>query len=158
MATSSKAKAAALIAAALAAPAEGLRQYAYFDPPGILTVCMGHTGPDIVKGKKYSIAECQAYMTQDMLKAAAEVDKCVPNAPESVLVAFSDATYNLGGKIACNTAASGAARALKAGDWRKACNELTKWDKASVGGVMVALPGLTKRRAMERDYCLRDVS
>ncbi len=31
------------IAAALAAPMEGLRQYAYYDPPGILTVCYGST-------------------------------------------------------------------------------------------------------------------
>ena len=30
--------AAAAIATAIAAPAEGLRQWAYYDPPGILTV------------------------------------------------------------------------------------------------------------------------
>jgi GH24 family phage-related lysozyme (muramidase) len=38
------------VAMALAIPAEGLRQYAYNDPVGILTVCYGHTGDDIKKG------------------------------------------------------------------------------------------------------------
>ena len=36
---------AAILATAIAVPAEGLRQWAYYDPPGILTVCRGHTGP-----------------------------------------------------------------------------------------------------------------
>jgi GH24 family phage-related lysozyme (muramidase) len=33
--------AAAALAVAIAIPAEGLRQWAYYDPPGILTVCYG---------------------------------------------------------------------------------------------------------------------
>ena len=145
---------AAAVAAAIAAPAEGLRQYAYYDPPGILTVCRGHTGPDVVKGKKYSLAECDAFMTQDMREAVQAVDRCVPNAPPNVLAAFSDAAFNIGPKIACDTQASTAARMLLAGRWIEACNELTKWDKARIAGVLVALPGLTKRRAAERELCL----
>jgi GH24 family phage-related lysozyme (muramidase) len=43
---------------------------------------------------------------------------------------------------------------LYKGDLIGACNQLPRWDKASVGGIMVSLPGLSKRRAAERDLCL----
>ena len=43
---------------ALTASSEGVRQFAYYDPPGILTVCYGHTGSDVKKGVKYSLDEC----------------------------------------------------------------------------------------------------
>lgn len=146
--------AAALIASAIAIPAEGLRQVAYYDPPGILTVCYGHTGADVEKGRRYSLDECKQLLTTDMMRATEQVDRCAPGAPESVLAAFGDAAYNLGPAIACNTSASTAARLLDAGRWREACEQLPRWDKARVAGVLVSLPGLTKRRAAERDLCL----
>lgn len=59
-------KAAALaIATALAIPAEGPRQVAYYDPPGILTVCYGST-TDVQRGKVYSMDECRARLGADM--------------------------------------------------------------------------------------------
>lgn len=153
----SKAKrisAAAAIATAIAIPAEGLRQFAYYDPTGVLTVCYGTTGPDVVKGKKYSLAECRALLDRDMLDAVQAVDRCAPGLPEPVLAAFSDAAYNLGPAIACNQQKSTAARLLAAGDYTGACNQLPRWNKARVAGTMVELPGLTKRRAKEREICL----
>ena len=149
---------AAILATAIAVPAEGLRQWAYYDPPGILTVCRGHTGPDVVAGKKYSLAECDAFMTDDMRKAIATVDTCAPGLPVEVLAAFGDSVFNLGPKIACDTRNSTAARMLKAGDLLGACNQIPRWDRAKVAGVMVSLPGLTKRRAAARDLCLTGVA
>lgn len=142
------------LATAIAIPAEGLRQYAYYDPPGILTVCYGHTGADVVKGKKYSLSECDKYMTDDMRHAIAIVDRCVPGLPVPVLAAFGDGVFNIGQKIACDTKNSTAARYLKAGDFEAACNQLPRWNKAKVMGFMVELPGLTKRRAAEKALCL----
>lgn len=153
-----KRAAAVAIAMALAAPAEGLRQYAYYDPPGILTVCRGHTGPDVVKGRKYSLAECDKFFDADMRHAIELVDRCVPGLPDPVLAAFADATFNMGPKIACDLKASTAARKLKAGDLRGACDELPRWNKARVAGVMVALPGLTTRRERARSVCLEGVA
>lgn len=149
----SKARVLAL-AVALAAPAEGLRQYAYYDPPGILTVCRGHTGADVVKGRYYSLAECERFMNDDMQAAVDAVERCAPDAPENVHAAFADAVYNLGPAIACNRVKSTAARLLAAKDWAGACNQLPRWDKARVAGVSIALPGLTKRRALERELCM----
>lgn len=147
-------KRAAALAAALAIPAEGLRQFAYYDPPGILTVCYGHTGADVVKGKKYSLGECNALLDADMQKAVLAVDRCAPGLPEPVLAAFSDAAFNIGPTVACDTSRSTAARYLAARNYRAACDQLPRWNKARVMGIMVELPGLTKRRAAERELCL----
>ena len=154
-----KKAAAAAIATALAIPMEGVRQFAYYDPPGILTVCEGHTGKDIVKNHKYSLDECRAYMTADMLTAVNLVSICTPkNIPTNVLAAFSDATFNIGSNIVCNRSKSTAAKYLWQGNFIAACNELPKWNKAKVAGVLVVLPGLDKRRKIEQKLCLEGLS
>lgn len=143
------------IATAIAVPAEGLRQFAYYDPPGILTVCYGHTGPDVIKGKKYSLPECDKYLNDDMRAAINTVERCVPGLPVNILAAFGDAVYNLGSTIACDKKNSTAARYLYQGKLIDACNQLPRWNKARVAGVMIELPGLTKRRGIEKDVCLQ---
>lgn len=137
-------------ASAIAVPAEGLRQFAYYDPPGILTVCYGST-TDVQRGKKYSLEECKARLDKDMLNAINQVERCRPGLPANVLAAFGDAVYNIGPTVACNSTAS---RMLATGDIKGACNQLPRWNKAKVMGTYVELPGLTKRRAKERDLCL----
>ncbi|MDR2187006.1 MAG: lysozyme [Azonexus sp.] len=146
-------KIAAAIAIGLAIPAEGLRQVAYRDPPGILTVCYGSTR-NVDPARTYSLAECRARLDADMRVAIEAVERCAPGLPEPVLAAFGDAVYNLGPGIVCDRAKSTAARLLAAGDVEAACRELPKWNKARVGGVMVSLPGLSKRRAAEMAVCL----
>ena len=160
MATPERRRAVALataLATALAIPAEGLRRFAYYDPPGILTVCRGHTGPDVRPGVAYSLAQCDAWLTADMRNAINDVERCVPGLPVPVLAAFADATFNIGSKIACNTAASTAARMLLAGDFAGACRQLPRWNKARVLGASIALPGLTTRRNNEMALCLTGV-
>lgn len=146
--------AAAIAAAtAIAVPAEGLRQWAYYDPPGILTVCYGHTG-SVEKGRKYSLDECKGLLDADMREAVESVERCRPGLPAPVLAAFSDAAFNLGPRVACDQRNSTAARMLAVGDLAGACNQLPRWNKARVAGQLVALPGLTKRRAKEQALCL----
>ena len=141
------------LATALAVPAEGLRQYAYRDPVGLPTVCFGST-KGVKMGDFRTIPECKALLDKEMMDVINAVDRCQPGLPTEVLAAFSDAAYNLGATIACDTSKSTAAKLLRAGDIKGACDQLTRWSKARVGGVMVTLPGLTKRRALERDLCL----
>ena len=145
------------LAAAIAIPAEGLRQTWYVDPVGVDTVCYGTT-TNIDKTKRYTKDECLALLSKDMADAVRQVDACVPGLPIGVLAAFSDAAYNIGPKIACDPKQSTAARLLKAGDLKGACQQLPRWDKGRVMGVMVSLPGLTKRRAREMEICLKDVT
>lgn len=152
--TKSKRIAAAIAAAtAIAIPAEGLRQFAYYDPPGILTVCYGST-TNVEKGRKYSLEECQERLDDDMQLAVGIVDGCQPGLPENVLAAFADAVYNMGPTIACDRGRSTAARLLATKQYDAACNQLPRWNKARVAGQMVELPGLTKRREKERQLCL----
>lgn len=147
-------KRAAIIAIGLAIPAEGLRQWAYNDTGGILTVCYGHTGNDFKKGVKYDIEQCKQWLDDDMLFAVMAVERCAPGLPANVLAAFADAVYNIGPRIACDKNRSTAARLLAQGKVIAACKELPKWNKANVAGQMIPLPGLTKRRKLEMDVCL----
>lgn len=149
-----RAAAAATLATAIAVPCEGLRQFAYYDPPGILTACRGHTGPDVKKNVLYSLEQCDAWMTADMRQAVALVERCQPGLPVNVLASFADATFNMGSTIACDRKKSTAARYLYAGQIIAACHQLPRWNKARVLGVMVPLPGLTKRRDAEMALCI----
>ncbi len=137
----------------VAMAAEGLRRTAYFDPPGILTVCWGST-TDVQRDKVYSIEECRSRLDADMNAAMDIVEMCVPGLPPKPLAAFSDAVFNMGGKIVCNLSESTAARLLAAGEIEAACRELPKWNKAKILGVMTPLPGLSKRRRAEMTLCL----
>jgi lysozyme len=154
--TKQKQALAVALATALAIPAEGLRRLAYYDPPGVLSVCYGSTTA-VEKNHLYSLEECGRRLNEDMLNAVSQVDKCVPGLPAEVLAAFSDAVYNMGPKIVCDTKNSTAARLLKMGNFKAACEQLVNWDKARVLGMLVALPGLTKRREAERVLCLQGV-
>jgi lysozyme len=154
--TSRRVAGATALAVAMATGHEGIKFTPYYDPPGILTVCRGHTGN--VQMRRYTLAECDALMTVDMKNAVQIVERCVPGLPEKVLAAFADAVYNMGATIVCNLAKSTAARLLKAGDLVNACMQLPRWDKATVLGILTALPGLTKRRAEEKELCLEGSS
>lgn len=150
--------AATALAVAIAAPMEGLRQVAYYDPPGILTVCRGHTGPDVVKNKRYSLQECDALFDADMRVAIDEVDRCRPGLPVEILASFADAVYNSGPKIACDDIHSTASRMLRDKRYAEACEQHLRWNRATVAGVSVALPGLTKRTILRRDLCVQGLT
>lgn len=128
---------------------EGLRTRAYYDPPGIPTVCYGHTGPDVKFGREYSFNECTRLLQQDLGVAAAAVRRAVkvPVSQDTfdALVSF---TYNVGeGSLRKSTLL----KKLNAGDVAGACRELPKWVYA--GGVK--LRGLVNRRAAEMAQCLK---
>lgn len=142
-----------VLATALAVPAEGLRQYAYKDPVGIPTICFGST-TGVKMGDFRTVPECKALLTKEMSDVIQTVDRCRPSLPPQVLAAFADAAYNVGTRIACDSQRSTAARLLAAGDLVGACNQLPRWNKASVAGISVELPGLTKRRNLEKEVCL----
>lgn len=153
-----KTAAAAAALALFAAPFEGRKLTPYYDPPGILTVCYGHTGADVVKGRRYTDAECMALLEKDAAEAVRIVDRCQPGLPFKVLVSFADSVFNSGPKIACDQVNSTAARMLAAGNLEQACRQHLRWNKARVAGVLTELPGLTKRTKAREALCLEGVS
>jgi GH24 family phage-related lysozyme (muramidase) len=139
---------------ALATCYEGTVLKSYVDPVGVLTACTGHTGPELRPGQVFTQTQCASLLNADVARAVAQVQRCVPNAPDRVLAAFGDATYNLGPAIACDRSRSTAARLLAAGQWDAACLQLPRWNTA--GGRV--LPGLTRRRNADLDLCLKGQS
>lgn len=143
------------IAAAMITGSDGLEGYAaspYRDVVGVLTVCYGHTGSDIVEGKTYTEPECRALLNQDLTHVARQIDpyitRPIPVATRAALYSF---TYNVGVSSFKN---STLLRRLNAGDTAGACNELRRWVYA--GGRK--WKGLENRREIERDVCMMEAA
>ncbi len=132
---------------------EGTVYTPYEDIAGVLTVCKGHTGWDIVPGKKYTPAECDAYLKKELGDHAAGVLACT-NVPitQGQFDAYTLFAYNVGTAAYCN---SSLLKKLNAGDARGACYGLMDWNKAKVNGQLVPVKGLTNRRQFEMSMCLK---
>ncbi|EIN7571585.1 lysozyme [Salmonella enterica] len=126
---------------------EGRRYIPYRDVAGVLTVCDGHTGKDIIPGKRYTDAECDALLDKDLKRVKAQVDPLIKvSIPESERAAFYSFAYNVGtGAFTRSTLL----KKLNAGDHAGACNELKRWTYA--GGRQ--WKGLVTRREIEREVC-----
>jgi len=138
---------AAALAMAVILKWEGQHFVPYRDPVGILTVCYGHTGPDVIAGKRYTLAECNDLLQQDMVIAATIVQRCLPMPkPDHVQAALISATFNIGPRVVCGSTLQ---RRALAEDWSGACAQLERW-KYAKGRI---LRGLVLRRADERALC-----
>ncbi|MDU2730503.1 MULTISPECIES: lysozyme [Pantoea] len=122
----------------------------YKDVAGVWTVCDGHTGNDIIKGKKYTDRECDRLLWSDLQPVKKTVDSLV-KVPlnEYQRAALYSFTYNVGsGAFSKSTLL----KKLNAGDQEGACEELRRWVYA--GGMKFR--GLMNRRDMERSMCLAE--
>ena len=145
-----------IAAAAFVGPWEGERLEAYLDriaSPPVWTVCYGET-KGVRPGDSYTAQQCLDMLSRSLAGYHAQLSKCIPalpQQPQGVQVALTSWTYNVGAGAACG---STLARLANKGDWRGACNQLPRWDKA--GGKPVK--GLTNRRAAEQRLCLESLS
>lgn len=140
------------IAAVLATFYEGTEHKPYFDTGGVLTVCTGHTGPDIIRGKTYTDAECAELLRKDLAIANAGVGRVI-TAPLNKWqeAALTDFVFNLGeGALRSSTMA----REFNDRDYDAGCRELARWVKGRVKGALVTLNGLVARRGTEEEICL----
>lgn len=136
---------------------EGVRFKPYSDVVGVLTVCIGHTGPDIIPGKTYSKAECQALFESDMATVVdGPLSVCLhppqPLKPETV-AAIRDFAFNVGGGAACSSTLM---RKINAGDTAGACDEFARWTKAGgrvIYGIKVRRMIGVPDRLSEADLC-----
>ena len=139
-------------ATALAVPLvmlyEGTVLQSYRDPIGIITACVGHTGPELRMGQRYTRQQCEDMLYGDLLKHAQALDCIKQPMTDGQKAAFLSFAFNVGNKAFCD---STLARKANAGDMAGACAELSRWTRA--GGR--ELPGLVKRRAAERELCER---
>lgn len=96
--------------------------------------------------------QAEQCLLQDMQKFAKGIKRMVTVPLEdNQMAALISFTYNLGlGALQ----RSSLRMKLNRGEYNSAADEFLKWDKARVGGVLKALPGLTKRRLAERNLFL----
>jgi len=153
---------------------EGTELTTYRDLGGVLTYCTGAT-EDAQSGKTYTPEQCRAQLDRDLERHAAGIARCVPLASmtDGQKVAFVDAAYNIGVGNFCG---SSMARRANAGDMVGACDALLAWNKVKIWRpvigrdgktvkdangkvvmrqVLEEVRGLTRRRAAERELCLR---
>lgn len=127
---------------------EGLRQVAYRDPVGIPTICFGET-LGVRLGDQATLDECKGMLMDSLAKADEAVQRCtkvgLSDERRAALVSF---TYNVGGKAYCD---STLVKLLNDRQTMAACNQLTRWNRARG----IPLPGLTARRAAERQLCIK---
>ena len=136
---------------------EGQKNVAYVDPVGVVTICAGHTGTGL-DGKPLRLGQsatddvCSYLLGQDVKKADAIVRKYakVPLSDGESL-AYTSFVLNEGeGHFRSSTLF----RQLNNGNRQAACAQLLVWDKGTVSGKLVVLPGLVTRRKAEHQECV----
>ena len=121
------------------------RLKAYKCPAGIWTCGWGSTGHDVNQNTVWTQAEADKRLEDDLTRFVAGVLKTSPKLADqpNKLAAVASFAYNVGiGAYQGSTMR----KHIDAGAWDLAAGEFQRWNKA--GGKV--LPGLTKRRAAER--------
>ena len=141
---------AVVIAAAVAGTFEGVRHQAYSDVGGVSTICYGHTH-GVYPGMTATQAECKAWLTQDVQRADAGVQRCVHEPlTDGQRAALDDLAYNVGAPTVCHSEMVRLINAgAKPGVW---CKHILRYVYAD-GQV---LPGLVKRRRAEYEICVNE--
>lgn len=139
---------AALSGVFLTAPSEGMHNQVYIDPVGIATACLGHTGPEVKVGQKYTDLECLNTFTKDLGEAEEDVDASI-HVPLNVYqkAALIDFAFNLGRH---KLQTSSMAKLFNQGQYTEGCKQLVAWVYAG----KKKLPGLEIRRQKELGFCL----
>lgn len=135
------------IATPLVSHFEGRSLSAYYDVVGVLTICDGETA-GVKLGEVRTHEECDKGLQRELSRADAAIRRHVKvplsDTRRAALISF---VYNVGeGAFARSTLL----RLLNAGEEKAACDQLLRWNKARG----IVWPGLTRRRAAERDLCL----
>ncbi len=129
---------------------EGYSEKVYRDVAGIPTVCTGVVTP-LKVGTIVTADFCAKADHRGLAVAEAGVRRLV-RVPlsQGQFDATVSLTYNIGvGALGGSTLL----RKLNARDYKGACAEFSRWNRARVGGELRVVHGLTKRRAVEREMC-----
>lgn len=133
---------------------EGLRLESYLCPAKVWTIGYGSTGPHVKQGMVITEAEAEALLRKDVARFEDGVNHIVGPCTQGQFDALVSFAFNLGlGALMSSTLL----KRHKAGDFARAADAFLSWNKARQGwpkGKLVVLPGLTKRRAAERQIYL----
>jgi lysozyme len=130
---------------------EGIRYKAYFCPAGVPTIGRGHTdgitAQMVHDGYTITPDQERELFQADMEKWERDVLTCLKRQPnENQLAAFVSLAFNIGINGFKN---STVLREFERGNDAAAAAAFALWNKATVNGEKVVLPGLVARRAAE---------
>jgi lysozyme len=131
---------------------ENCKLNAYQDVRGIWTIGWGHIA-GVTEGMVYTQAQADDALLADLRGAEAAVEKGVGAAAttDDQFAAMVSLCYNIG---AGAFAGSTVLRDHRAGAYPEAADAFLMWNKATIDGVLKAVPGLTRRRNTERTLYL----
>jgi lysozyme len=117
---------------------------AYQDPAGTWTIGYGHTGPEVVEGLVWTMAQAQATLVDDVSVAATAVNSMV-HVPltQGEFDALTDFVFNVG---ASDFYHSTLLEMLNNSDYTGASEQFPRWDESKG----VVLEGLVTRRLAEQ--------
>ena len=126
---------------------EGLRLKAYLCPAGIPTIGWGHT-KGVKLGDICTPEQAQEWFLEDYNLARRVVLRHVESKlSENQIQALTSWVFNLGEG---NFTVSTLLKKLNANDMEGASKEILRWNKGRVNGILQVLPGLDRRRIMEK--------
>lgn len=134
---------------------EGFSSSAYIDTSGLPVIGYGQTrinGVTVTMGQYITQAQADAALAQELhhIQGLVLANVTVELTPHQ-LGALTSLVYNAGTRVITDSTLS---RKLNAGDYQGAAQEFPRWNKANQGGLLVAMPGLTKRRVAEQNLFL----
>ena len=118
-----------------------------------LTVCNGITGAGVVAGRYYTPADCYKLEVGRYKEAEAFLAKSVPTYSAANVFQQAVGLDFIHNKGAGAFATSTYRRKWVAGDTVGACRENERWNRGTVRGVSVVLPGLKIRGDANSDLC-----
>ena len=118
-----------------------------------LTVCNGITGAGVVAGRYYTPADCYRLEVGRYKEAEAFLAKSVPTYSAANVFQKAVGLDFVHNKGAGAFSTSTYRRKWVAGDTVGACRENERWNRGTVRGVSVVLPGLKIRGDANSDLC-----
>lgn len=134
---------------------EGLRLRAYDDGGGVITIGYGHVGG---VGENAFITEdtAQELLLEDTAHAELAVNRLVRvQLSQNQFDALVDFVFNVGGG---NFATSTLLRLVNLEMFEEAADQFLRWDKQRIDGKLIPVLGLHRRRELERDLFLKEVT
>jgi len=129
---------------------EGMKLTAYRDVAGILTIGIGHTGPDVTEGLKITQKQAEDLFMRDIEWVESVLQRVMVPLTHNMFDALCAWVYNIGANAAKT---STLLVELNLGHYWKIPSELAKWNRS--GGKVVQ--GLINRRQAEIElFCEPD--
>jgi lysozyme len=152
----SQPKPVSIIAINLIKEFEGFKDQAYIDSDGTPVIGYGLSriaGKPVKIGDRIDSKQADAALNAQLQEIHQQLDSAIKvELSDRQLSALASLSFNVG-IMAIKT--STLVRKINAGDYVGAANEFLRWDKANLRGQIVQMPGLTRRRQVERQLFLQ---